>query len=319
MSLKDKGFSYAAIDKALQLSGVDSQIASAQKAQYQNIFLNAMKHGDWGSAGMALANLAGIDKAGASVLGAYYPSYKDNWVEGNRRQDAKTNFGYQQRLSNQKFQQNLQSAMLNYYMKPAMEREQAEYRIGMLVKAGMNQQEAIITVLGGGRRNTTSNGSGNSGSGSTAVNKADVKWGQKVNSWYNDANEMLTAPEGASPEQIQQAAQNAEGTIANMETQVNEAIDKGDLTDNEDKTTARNMIADLRYRQAKALGDQDTAAKWFDQMTADYREKMFPDQRKWTEADQQAAEQEAEQAAAEQEQRDKSSLYAGYATHGSWY
>ena len=130
---------------------------------------------------------------------------------------------------------------------------------------------------------------------------------------------MLTAPEGAAPEQSQQAALNAEGAIANMETQVNEAIDKGDLTDNEDKTTARNMIADLRYRQAKALGDQDTAAKWFDQMTADYRAKMFPDQRKWTEADQQAAEQEAEQAAAEQEQRDKSSLYAGYATHGSWY
>lgn len=283
MSLKDKGFSYAAIDKALQLSGVDSQIASAQKAQYQNIFLNAMRQGDWGSAGMALANLAGIDKAGASMLGAYYPSYKDNWVEGNKRQDAKTNFGYQQQLSNQKFQQNLQGAMLNYYMKPAMEREQAEYRIGMLVKAGMDQREAIISVLGG-------NG------GSTAVNKADVKWGQKVNSWYNDATEMLTAPEGASPEQIQQAALNAEGTIANMETQINEAIDKGDLTDNEDKTTARNMIADLRYRQAKALGDEDTAANWFDQMTADYREKMFPRTRKWTEADQQA-----------------------YATHGSWY
>lgn len=312
MSLKDKGFSYAAIDKALQLSGVDSQIASAQKAQYQNMFLNAMKQGDWGSAGMALANLAGIDKAGASMLGAYYPSYKDNWVEGNKRQDAKTNFGYQQRLSNQKFQQNVQNAMLNYYMKSAAEKEQAQYRIGMLVQAGMNQQEAIIAVLGGGRRNTTSNGSGNSnrGSGSTAVNKADVKWGQKVNSWYNDATEMLTAPEGASPEQIQQAAQNAEGTIANMETQVNEAIDKGDLTDNENKTTARNMIADLRYRQAKALGDEDTAANWFDQMTANYREKMFPRTRKWTEADQQAA---------EQEQRDKSSLYAGYATHGSWY
>ena len=96
---------------------------------------------------------------------------------------------------------------------------------------------------------------------------------------------------------------------------INEAIDKGNLTDNEDKTTARNMIADLRYRQAKALGDEDTAANWFDQMTADYREKMFPNTRKWTEADQQAA----EQAAAEQEQRDKSSLYAGYATHGSWY
>lgn len=315
MSLKDKGFSYAAIDKALQLSGVDSQIASAQKAQYQNIFLNAMRQGDWGSAGMALANLAGIDKAGASMLGAYYPSYKDNWVEGNKRQDAKTNFGYQQQLSNQKFQQNLQGAMLNYYMKPAMEREQAEYRIGMLVKAGMDQREAIISVLGGnGGRKTSSSSTGGNG-GSTAVNKADVKWGQKVNSWYNDATEMLTAPEGASPEQIQQAALNAEGTIANMETQVNEAIDKGDLTDNEDKTTARNMIADLRYRQAKVLGDEDTASKWFDQMTADYRAKMFPDQRKWTEADQQAA----EQAAAEKEQRDKSSLYAGYATHGSWY
>ena len=102
MSLKDKGFSYAAIDKALQLSGVDSQIASAQKAQYQNMFLNSMKQGDWGSAGMALANLAGIDKAGASMLGAYYPSYKDNWVEGNKRQDAKTNFGYQQRMAKQK-------------------------------------------------------------------------------------------------------------------------------------------------------------------------------------------------------------------------
>ena len=319
MSLKDKGFSYAAIDKALQLSGVDSQIASAQKAQYQNTFLNAMKQGDWGSAGMALANLAGIDKAGASMLGAYYPSYKDNWIEGNKRQDAKTNFGYQQKLSNQKFQQNVQGSMLNYYMKSAAEKEQAQYRIGMLVQAGMNPQEAVISVLGGsGGRKTSSSSTGGNG-GSTAVNKADVKWGQKVNSWFNDASEMLTAPEGASPEQIQQAALNAEGTIANMEAQVNEAIDKGDLTDNEDKTTARNMIADLRYRQAKALGDEDTAANWFDQMTVDYRAKMFPDQRKWTEADQQAAEQAAAEQAAEQARRDKSSLYAGYATHGSWY
>ena len=248
------------------------------------------------------------------MLGAYFPSYKDTWTEGNKRQDAKTNFGYQQLLSRQRSLQDMQKMWAQYQAMSVLDKEKIQYRVGLLVRSGVDPQTAALAVMG--KSKTTS---GKTSSGTSSATKGDTSWGQKVQSWFNDANEMLTAPEGASPEQIQQAAQNAESTIANMETQINEAIDKGNLTDNEDKTTARNMIADLRYRQAKALGDEDTAANWFDQMTADYRAKMFPDQRKWTEADQQAAEQEAEQAAAEQEQRDKSSLYAGYATHGSWY
>lgn len=169
LSLKDKGFSYAAIDKALQLSGVDSQIASAQKAQYQNMFLNAMRQGDWGSAGMALANLAGIDKAGASMLGAYYPSYKDNWTEGNKRQDAKTNFGYQQRMAKQKHiygQEDMRTkaqlqTMANAKIlqdKAAIEQNGKLAYAKQLISMGVPQEQVMAMLTGGARKTSTTSG-----------------------------------------------------------------------------------------------------------------------------------------------------------------
>lgn len=185
MSLKDKGFSYAAIDKALQLSGVDSQIASAQKAQYQNMFLNAMRQGDWGSAGMALANLAGIDKAGASMLGAYYPSYKDNWTEGNKRQDAKTNFGYQQRLAKQKaeidranlqFRTQMQVAANAQTLadKAAIEQNAKLNYAKQLINMGVPQEQVMAMLTGGARKTSTSSSGGRANNNETYIDSSGV-------------------------------------------------------------------------------------------------------------------------------------------------
>ena len=185
MSLKDKGFSYAAIDKALQLSGVDSQIASAQKAQYQNMFLNAMRQGDWGSAGMALANLAGIDKAGASMLGAYYPSYKDNWIEGNKRQDAKTNFGYQQRLAKQKaeidranlqFRTQMQVAANAQTLadKAAIEQNAKLNYAKQLISMGVPQEQVMAMLTGGARKTSTSSSGGRANNNETYIDSSGV-------------------------------------------------------------------------------------------------------------------------------------------------
>ena len=185
MSLKDKGFSYPATDKALQLSGVDSQIASAQKAQYQNMFLNAMRQGDWGSAGMALANLAGIDKAGASMLGAYYPSYKDNWVESNRRQDAKTNFGYQQRLAKQKaeidranlqFKTQMQVAANAQTLadKAAIEQNAKLNYAKKLISMGVPQEQVMAMLTGGARKTSTSSSGGRANNNETYIDSSGV-------------------------------------------------------------------------------------------------------------------------------------------------
>lgn len=185
MSLKDKGFSYAAIDKALQLSGVDSQIASAQKAQYQNVFLNAMRQGDWGSAGMALANLAGIDKAGAAMLGAYYPSYKDNWIEGNKRQDAKTNFGYQQRMAKQKHiygQEDMRTkaqlqTMANAKIlqdKAAIEQNAKLAYAKQLISMGVPQEQVMAILTGGARKTSTSSSGGRANNNETYIDSSGV-------------------------------------------------------------------------------------------------------------------------------------------------
>ena len=102
-ALKKKGFSYGIIDKAMELAGVDSQIAQAKEAQDRQevqqgkaAFIQALQAGDYATAGAELANLANKDKTQAAMLASYFPSFKDSWVQGNKEKDAYKSFQYNQ-------------------------------------------------------------------------------------------------------------------------------------------------------------------------------------------------------------------------------
>lgn len=289
MSLKDKGFSYAAIDKALQLSGVDSQIASAQKAQYQNTFLNAMKQGDWGSAGMALANLAGIDKAGASMLGAYYPSYKDNWAEGNKRQDAKTNFGYQQQLAKQKAEADRATLQFRAQMqvaanaqtladKAAIEQNAKLNYAKQLISIGVPQEQVMAMLTGGVRKSstgTTSSGVKSSGGNVYTVNGQPVKMSSKdielknqlENSWkyaWDSVN---------NPSNI--ALNGGDGGADDVDKFTQLVIDNKDKMSPEAYSHYYSLAAATQFLREKGAGHENKAAELWEQISPEVKEQYL--------------------------------------------
>lgn len=289
MSLKDKGFSYAAIDKALQLSGVDSQIASAQKAQYQNMFLNAMKQGDWGSAGMALANLAGIDKAGASMLGAYYPSYKDNWVEGNKRQDAKTNFGYQQQMAKQKAEADRATLQFRAQMqvaanaqtladKAAIEQNAKLNYAKQLISMGVPQEQVMAMLTGGARKSstgTTSSGVKSSDGNYYTVNGQPVKMSSKdielknqlENSWkyaWDSVN---------NPSNI--ALNGGDGGADDVDNFTRLVIDNKDKMSPEAYSHYYSLAAATQFLREKGAGHENKAAELWEQISPEVKEQYL--------------------------------------------
>lgn len=289
MSLKDKGFSYAAIDQALQMAGVDNQIASAQKAQYQNTFLNAMKQGDWGSAGMALANLAGIDKAGASMLGAYYPSYKDNWVEGNKRQDAKTNFGYQQQMAKQKAEADRATLQFRAQMqvaanaqtladKAAIEQNAKLNYAKQLISMGVPQEQVMAMLTGGARKSstgTTSSGVKSSDGNVYTVNGQPVKMSSKdielknqlENSWkyaWDSVN---------NPSNI--ALNGGDGGADDVDRFTQLVIDNKDKMSPEAYSHYYSLAAATQFLREKGAGHENKAAELWEQISPEVKEQYL--------------------------------------------
>lgn len=321
-ALKKKGFSYKIIDKAMELTGVDSQVQQAQLQQSKAKFLQALKSGDYAAAGAELATMTSLDKTQGAMMASYYPTFKDEWNVNVKRQDAATNFGYNRALNDDKFKQNVQlkgldyqnkvnAMMAEYKMKNAAEQDMINYRIGLAMEAGVNDPMSLLTY-GLGRGGGSSSGGG-SGSGSGSGTSAEGKAGALYRSLYNDANEMMLTGPNPTEGEIQQAALNAENSIKALEDKVKDDIDNGKITDEEDKADARNKIYALRYRQQKMLGNEEEAAGWYKQMTPEYREKMFPDTRMWTDEDQKAKDEAAQ--AAEKKARDESSKGRG----GNWH
>lgn len=267
------------------MSEVDSQIASAQKAQYQNIFLNAMRQGDWGSAGMALANLAGIDKAGASMLGAYYPSYKDNWVEGNKRQDAETNFGYQQRMAKQKAEAdraNLQfRAQANAQMladKAAIEQNAKLNYAKQLISMGVPQEQVMAMLTGGARKSsagTTSSGAKSSDGNVYTVNGQPVKMSSKdielknqlENSWkyaWDSVN---------NPSNI--ALNGGDGGADDVDKFTRLVIDNKDKMSPEAYSHYYSLAAATQFLREKGAGHENKAAELWEQISPEVKEQYL--------------------------------------------
>lgn len=191
-ALKKKGFSYGIIDKAMELAGVDSQIAQAKEAQDRQevqqgkaAFIQALQAGDYANAGAELANLANKDKTQAAMLASYFPSFKDSWVQGNKEKDAYKSFQYNQAVqaqqqkwkqANMKLQADLQVAANAKTMQNKLQMEQAAKLqwAETMSKLGVPNEAIIASLMGmSGNRSASSGGSSSSKNNNGAYVDAD--------------------------------------------------------------------------------------------------------------------------------------------------
>lgn len=173
-ALKKKGFSYKIIDKAMELTGVDSQVQQAQLQQSKAKFLQALKAGDYATAGAELATMTSLDKTQGAMMASYYPSFKDSWAQGNKEKDAYKSFQYNQeaqaqqqkwKQANMELQAQLQVAANAQSMQNKLQLEQAAKLqwAQKMVDLGVPQEQVIAALSGIGSGNSSSGGRASSG------------------------------------------------------------------------------------------------------------------------------------------------------------
>ena len=158
MSMKDKGFDYATIGKAMDMMGVDNKINQAKSNMYQQQFINALGTGNYAGAGVALSNLAEINKPQAAMLASYFPSFKDNWNVDVARQNAAQ--AHKWNRADKKEDMALQNAyrQADLRQKIQLQEMQRQRAISSLVGIGMPQAEAEAYVDGRYRKPTSGSG-----------------------------------------------------------------------------------------------------------------------------------------------------------------
>lgn len=159
MSMKDKGFDYATIGKAMDMMGVDSKINQAKSNMYQQQFINALGTGNYAGAGAALSNLAEINKPQAAMLASYFPSFKDNWNVDIARQNAAQ--AHKWNRADKKEDMAMQNAyrQADLRQKIQLQEMQRQRAISSLVGIGMPQAEAEAYVDGRYRKPSSTGGS----------------------------------------------------------------------------------------------------------------------------------------------------------------
>lgn len=159
MSMKDKGFDYATIGKAMDMMGVDNKINQAKSNMYQQQFINALGTGNYAGAGAALSNLAEINKPQAAMLASYFPSFKDNWNVDVARQNAAQ--AHKWNRADKKEDMALQNAyrQADLRQKIQLQEMQRQRAISSLVGIGMPQAEAEAYVDGRYRKPSSTGGS----------------------------------------------------------------------------------------------------------------------------------------------------------------
>ena len=174
MSMKDKGFDYATIGKAMDMMGVDSKINQAKSNMYQQQFINALGSGNYAGAGAALSNLAEINKPQAAMLASYFPSFKDNWNVGVARQNAEQahNWSRADKKEDVAMQNAYRQADLR--QKLQLQAMQEKKAIASLVGMGMPQREAEAYVYAKYRQPASGSG-GRASTGSRTASSATAK------------------------------------------------------------------------------------------------------------------------------------------------
>lgn len=292
--MKDKGFDYGTIDKALKMYGVDEKIAAAREAQaqaqtqaqlenYQAMFQQAIANGRYDVAGVALANLARLDKATAAMYQTIFPTYKDNWNVDNKRKDAATNFSYQQMMSDRNNQQKLNQMAYNAQLQRALNQgkisdaQQAKLnQLALLKEMGATDEQLLAAAMGG------SSGGSRSSSSTKAVTSADG------NQYYSADGQpiKLSQKDLELQNALNDAWESAWGAVNNYD---NAAVNGGDggadavndftrlVIDNRSKMTPEayshyySLAAAAQFLREKGAGHENKAAELFAQISPDVK------------------------------------------------
>lgn len=169
MGLKDKGFSYASIAKAMEMAGIDDKIKTAKVNDLTQQYQQQLAGGDLLGADITLGKLAAVGKENASAYMALNPSYKDAWGVDVNRQNALTSRQWQKEDKAEQMKQQrdllaMRQSMANQQLqqKWAMQQYQNEQAVQSLMNNGMSEQQARAYVFGKYRPTTSSSGGGRS-------------------------------------------------------------------------------------------------------------------------------------------------------------
>lgn len=175
MSMKDKGFDYATIGKAMDMMGVDNKVNQAKSNQYQQQFINALGIGNYAGAGLALSNLAEINKPQAAMLASYFPSFKDNWSVGVARQNAEQ--AHKWNRADKKETMAMQNAykQAELQQRLQLQKMQRNRAINSLIGMGISPKEAQARVDANYRAAAGSTGGGRATGGSRDASGSAAK------------------------------------------------------------------------------------------------------------------------------------------------
>lgn len=283
--MKAKGFSYETIDKAMQMNDVDGQMNRAQADAYKDQFTQAMGAGRYDLAGLALANLANYDKTAAAMYQSVFPTYKENWAQDNKRQDAQTNFNYQQLMNDRNFQQKLDAMQYQAQLqratqagilsdKNAINQQALLQRATMLEQMGV-PKEQILAMMTGASSGSKSSGKAVTSADGNQYHSADgqsTKLSQKDLELQNTLNDAWESAWSAVNDPNNAAINNGDGGADAVDEFTRAVIDNKSKMTPEAYSHYYSLAAVCQFLREKGAGHENKAAELFKQISPEVKE-----------------------------------------------
>jgi hypothetical protein len=264
----------------MQMNDIDGQMNRAQAEAYKDQFTQAMGAGRYDLAGLALANLANYDKTAAAMYQSVFPTYKENWAQDNKRQDAQTNFNYQQLMNDRNFQQKLDAMQYQAQLqratqagmladKSALEQQAMLQRAAMLEQMGVPREQILAMMMGGGASNAVTSADGN------AYHSADgqaTKLSEKDLELQNTLNDAWENAWGAVNDSDNTAVNGGDGGADAVDEFTRAVIDNKSKMTPEAYSHYYSLAAACQFLREKGAGHENKAAELFKQISPEVKE-----------------------------------------------
>jgi hypothetical protein len=262
------------------MNDIDGQMNRAQAEAYKDQFTQAMGAGRYDLAGLALANLANYDKTAAAMYQSVFPTYKENWAQDNKRQDAQTNFNYQQLMNDRNFQQKLDAMQYQAQLqratqagmladKSALEQQAMLQRAAMLEQMGVPREQILAMMMGGGASNAVTSADGN------AYHSADgqaTKLSEKDLELQNTLNDAWENAWGAVNDSDNTAVNGGDGGADAVDEFTRAVIDNKSKMTPEAYSHYYSLAAACQFLREKGAGHENKAAELFKQISPEVKE-----------------------------------------------
>lgn len=270
MALKDKGFSYATIDKLMDRAGIDNQIKVAKTNAFSNLFEQAFSNGQYDSASAALANLVEVNPQRASAYMSMFPQYKDFFNIKTARDNAQQAHKYRQEDTQQAQKFALERAELAAKVRASATAAQNNAKAardyqnrvmkyqslqGMVDSGQMTEAQRVAYAFGDYK--PVGSSSKNS-DGTPKPTKADTELHQQfVNKWNDAYAKAVGTDNEASGEALDE-----------LQNFAKEQFDKGKIDQEYYERMMSKVSAALAIR-AKTAGYEDEAAGYLQNVNDD--------------------------------------------------